>query len=90
MQQLDLQLGLDVDLVISRGLSPVNILLAVLAPVLAKDGPADEDVPQKSDPLRNYYGKASATLEFDRAMSVGVSFTLVTVIVNTFSKNRPP
>src|SRR4249920_3898596 len=42
------------------------ILLPVLAPLLAKDGPADEDVPQKSDPLRNYYGKASATLEFFR------------------------
>ena len=35
-------------------------------------------------------GWFSATLLADRAMSVGVSLTLVTVIVKAFSKDRPP
>jgi hypothetical protein len=42
------------------------VLLPMLAPVLAYDEPPAEDAKQKTDPLRTYYGKASALFEFFR------------------------
>src|SRR5436190_10435103 len=43
-----------------------GLVWLMLAPVLGKDGPPAGDAKQKIDPLRTYYGKASALFEFFR------------------------